>query len=184
MKQDRRVQYTKRMLKESLLSLLKEKPVEKITVKELCERADVNRSTFYVHYGSPQQLLNSILDEMYADISAKPQDFSSIRQFMLEICKCLLEYRALLQVISESGDFLALMFRLVGIWEESFMSIMRQNGLEGEKAALLYRYVSTGATFVIGTWVLSEENALRAEEFSAELEQLVLRGLSAYFPNS
>ena len=49
-KKDRRVKYTKKALKNSLIDSLKEKTIEKITVKELCEKADVNRGTFYSHY--------------------------------------------------------------------------------------------------------------------------------------
>ena len=46
-KSDARVRYTHRVLKESFLSLLREKPVNKITVKEVCELAELNRATFY-----------------------------------------------------------------------------------------------------------------------------------------
>ena len=50
MKTDARVRYTLKMLKDSLLRLLEEKPINKITVKEVCERAELNRATFYLHF--------------------------------------------------------------------------------------------------------------------------------------
>lgn len=49
-KENQRTRLTKRLLRESLLELLEEKPVERITVKELCEAAELNRSTFYAYY--------------------------------------------------------------------------------------------------------------------------------------
>ncbi len=49
MKQDARVRYTQKVLKEVLLQLLEQKPVNRITVKEVCERAGLNRTTFYTH---------------------------------------------------------------------------------------------------------------------------------------
>ena len=49
-KTDARIRYTQRVLKESFLTLLKQKPVNKITVKEVCEMAELNRATFYAHY--------------------------------------------------------------------------------------------------------------------------------------
>ena len=67
-KDNRRVHYTKAALKHSLLSKLMEKPVERITVKEICESADLNRGTFYAYYGSPAELLKEIEDEFYVDI--------------------------------------------------------------------------------------------------------------------
>ena len=181
MKQDRRVRYTKEALKQSLLDLMKEQPLEKITVKELCERADVNRSTFYVYYGSPQELLNAVLDEMYASIAAKPQNFDSLQSFLCSICESLMGYRDLMGIISVSGDLIGLLFRLVGIWEENFMTWMSKGGLDSERAALLYRYVSTGASFAIGTWVISGGMDKSAQQVAAELEQIILHGIDSYF---
>ena len=45
MSRDRRVKYTQMVLNESLLEVLREKPLSRITVKEICDRADINRST-------------------------------------------------------------------------------------------------------------------------------------------
>ncbi len=63
-KVDRRVKYTKLILSESLKELLIEKPIEKITVKEICEKADVNRGTFYSHYSDQYDLYNDVVEEI------------------------------------------------------------------------------------------------------------------------
>ncbi|MFB9974108.1 TetR/AcrR family transcriptional regulator [Allobacillus sp. SKP2-8] len=65
---DRRKQYTRMVLKESLMDLLKEKPISSVTVKELCERADINRSTFYTHYADQFALVEQIEDELIQDL--------------------------------------------------------------------------------------------------------------------
>ena len=57
MKTDARVKYTKMVLKKALLELMQHKPVNKITVKEICERAELNRATFYAHYSDCFDLL-------------------------------------------------------------------------------------------------------------------------------
>ena len=63
-KSDARVRYTKRVLEKSLLALLKEKPINKITVKEVCELAELNRATFYTHYSDCFALLEKIEKEL------------------------------------------------------------------------------------------------------------------------
>jgi len=63
-KSDARVRYTQRVIKDSFLQLLKEKPVNKITVKELCELAELNRATFYSHYSDCFALMESIEQEL------------------------------------------------------------------------------------------------------------------------
>ena len=68
-KVDRRVKLTKRILKETLIQLLKENDLPKISVKELCEIADVNRSTFYAYYTDVYDLLSQIEKETLHDIN-------------------------------------------------------------------------------------------------------------------
>jgi len=61
---DRRVKYTKAMLKNALVQLMQKQHISKISIKELCEIADVNRSTFYAHYTDQYDLLRQIEQEV------------------------------------------------------------------------------------------------------------------------
>lgn len=47
---DARIRYTKKVIRESFVTLLKQKKFEEITLKEVCELAGINRSTYYRHY--------------------------------------------------------------------------------------------------------------------------------------
>ncbi len=60
MSDNRRVKYTKRVLKESLSYMLEKEDIDHISITELCEIADLNRSTFYRYYGSQYDLLKDI----------------------------------------------------------------------------------------------------------------------------
>ena len=77
-KTDARKRYTQMVLKQSLLKLLKEKPVNKITVKEVCELAQLNRATFYAHYSDCFALLGSIENEL---IGAFEQSLRYVNSF-------------------------------------------------------------------------------------------------------
>lgn len=68
-KTDRRVRYTKQVIKESLLEMLRTMPMEQITVKALCEKAEINRATFYHHYETLTLLLEEIEYESYKDFA-------------------------------------------------------------------------------------------------------------------
>ena len=57
--EDRRAKRTRRLLKESLLELMQEKPFSQISVRDVTERADVNRTTFYLHYTDTARLLQT-----------------------------------------------------------------------------------------------------------------------------
>ena len=47
---DARVRYTKMVIRESIIGLLQEKPFHKITLTEVCKRAEINRTTFYKYF--------------------------------------------------------------------------------------------------------------------------------------
>lgn len=61
---DRRVRKTKKQLRQALMDLMSEKPSKSISVRELAERADINRGTFYIHYKDVGDLLQRLEDEM------------------------------------------------------------------------------------------------------------------------
>ena len=61
---DVRVKLTNLMIREAFFSILKQKPLSKVTVKEICTAAGVNRSTFYKYYKDTYDLLEQIEDEL------------------------------------------------------------------------------------------------------------------------
>lgn len=63
MKENRKTRYTKMAIQDSLFELMGKKPIEKITITELCKNADINRTTFYAHYSDQYDLLSKIENE-------------------------------------------------------------------------------------------------------------------------
>lgn len=77
MKTDARVCYTRRVIKESLLRLLEDRPVNRITVKEVCEAAQINRATFYAHFTDCFDVLNQMENDLLADFE-RSLSFASV----------------------------------------------------------------------------------------------------------
>lgn len=106
-KDNRRVQMTKQLLKESLVELLEDEDLRKISIRALCERAEVNRSTFYKYYGSQYDLLKEIEEDFLTRIEKTLSDkerfvsvdeqLTSILSFLqnnLKLCKMLIRETA------------------------------------------------------------------------------------------
>ena len=66
-KTDRRTRYTRQIIRETVLELMKEKPFSRVTVTEVCRKAELNRGTFYLHYLDMPDVLDDILTEMLSD---------------------------------------------------------------------------------------------------------------------
>lgn len=67
---DRRIQKTQKLLHEALMSLVREKPYDEIVVKEILDRANVGRSTFYTHFKDKDELLASGIHDLLRTVQA------------------------------------------------------------------------------------------------------------------
>ena len=63
---DIRIQKTETAIKNAFMELRSQKPIEKITVKELCQKAQINKSTFYTHYADVYALSDAMQRETIA----------------------------------------------------------------------------------------------------------------------
>ena len=63
---------------EAFLILLEKKDYDYITIKEICEKAGVNRSTFYLHYETLDDLLKESLSYIFSKFQAKYDSLSLI----------------------------------------------------------------------------------------------------------
>lgn len=73
---DRRIKRTKGNIYSALSSLLFEKNIRNITVKELCEKADVNKSTFYLHFMDIYDCKEKWQDEIFEEVLSKVNSFN------------------------------------------------------------------------------------------------------------
>ena len=87
--ENQRIMLTKRLLKESMLRLLQERPLEKISITELCRNAGINRATFYRHYEIPRDVLNEIGKDIFYEMRKElemPKFQSDIKAFIEKLC--------------------------------------------------------------------------------------------------
>lgn len=68
-KEDRRIIRTRKVITDSFISLLKEKGFPDISVADLTEHAEINRSTFYAHYKDKFDLLDAVIEEKLTSLS-------------------------------------------------------------------------------------------------------------------
>jgi AcrR family transcriptional regulator len=172
---DRRVKYTKMVLRESLLELLQEKPINRISVTELCQNADVNRGTFYAHYSEPYDLLRQIEDELYEDIrncfdgsAEKSMERTNLDLLMIinrnrELCRVILSENASSNFISRIYDIGSEYFRRR--WSGSIEKMDMPE-------EYLYHYIATGNIEIIRMWLMNDDSR-SPENIAAIISNLV-----------
>ncbi|MDE5990248.1 MAG: TetR/AcrR family transcriptional regulator C-terminal domain-containing protein [Clostridia bacterium] len=75
MQETRRVRMTKKMIKDAYIELLERNPSKRLSITDICNVADINRSTFYMHYEDVNQLVTEIEDDLL-DCIPYPQNVS------------------------------------------------------------------------------------------------------------
>ncbi len=181
---DRRVKYTKMVLKQSLLELMKEQPIGKITVTDICREADINRNTFYTHYASPHDLLSQIQDELFLEIRRSIERLAgteTISGLLMEICQAIADNGELCKiVISEHGDK-AFLGRVLNIAREESLTEWekRKKNAKREELEMMYLFTANGSIAVIEEWLRGgmKETPRQIARFINEISNL---GQSAF----
>jgi AcrR family transcriptional regulator len=111
LKPSRKTHYTRMALRSSLVDLMAQKPITRITITELCEKADINRTTFYAHYKDQYDLLRQMEEETIADFEAMLTKYENkySKKETLQMLEEMLRYIAnnsnsIQVLLSENGD--------------------------------------------------------------------------------
>ena len=171
---DRRVILTKKLLKDALIKLMKDKPLHSISIKRICETADVNRSTFYHHYETQFDLYDDIVADVSGDIGAisrkvKEQDGTAV-EILTDIFRYAEENRDLFLVILSTNSNLNL--------GEGFTRIV-DRFLEKENTSEMFNYctqfIAAGVTNILWIW-LNEEHRRSARDIALVVHALMWHG--------
>lgn len=100
--EDRRIRYTKKVIKHTFIGLLEQKPINKITVTELCTQCEINRATFYRYYDDVYDLMeklkNQYVSELKEAISISKDDYT-ISGFTSEILEVIMKNKELSRIL-------------------------------------------------------------------------------------
>lgn len=104
-KNNRRTLYTKRVIREEFLALLQVKPLAKITVKEICVAADINRGTFYNYYTDPYDLFQKIEEDLIQEVlSTIKINERALDTWLVKILTVLVENKDVSTIILSSRN--------------------------------------------------------------------------------
>lgn len=157
MKTDARVRYTRMRIRAAFFDCLERKAVSKITVKEICDMAEINRATFYKHYADPFELLQKleeeVLEELQQNIRVCTQRTS--QGLLLTILKSMKDTKNSYTLLtSQNGDpgFAA---RISDLFYQEFQPRMAQElpGCTEEEKSAAYLFVSGGCGHLISAWI-------------------------------
>ena len=185
-KVDRRVIKTRRQLKKGLAALMKEKSVNQITVKELVEEVDINRSTFYLHFKAIQDLLREIEENMEAQIKRAIEEHPIVSgnenafYFIEDMFRVLDEEREISKaLIGPNGD-MGFIHRIERIIKENSRGTLEKM-FPGKKEDLKYFYAFclSGCLGLVKVW-LNEGEEKSPEEMAQMTFNMIANAKDAF----
>ena len=182
-KEDRRVRRTKKLLTQSLTELLQTKQINEITVKELTERADMNRGTFYQYYKDVYDMLEKIEDSMFGaldNIVSMHSDDSNgqTRAFFLDLFTFISENRDMCRVLLSPHGDMNFLHKLNTVLRERCLEIRPEFLGSGSDVDFEYQYnfVIFGCAGLIRTWV-SRDCQEPAEQLADMADNMLHHGI-------
>lgn len=173
-KRDRRVMLTKRLLKDALITLMRKEPLHSISIKKICETADVNRSTFYHHYDTQFDLYDDILSDVSDEIGqiingAKEKDGSTLTM-LTDIFQYAEDHRDLFLVILSTNSTL----NLGEGFTKNVARFLDKENATG-MAAYCTQFIAAGVANIMWIW-LNESDRRSARDVAMVMNALLRHG--------
>lgn len=161
MKCNQRIAVTKRMLHEALMQLLEEKSIDKISITELCDKAGINRATFYRHYNIPRDVLLEIEANFTEEISkyASIGLSSDAYSYILNICSYVYENSNLIKMFIKNNSEQDLTHMMNDMFcrflnnKEEYPNLAK---LDEENVKLITSYIAGGCYFMLRQWLMED----------------------------
>lgn len=178
--EDRRARRSRKLLKQSLLELMKEKSFSEISVRDIAEGADMNRGTFYLHYSGTAELLQSVetelLEELQALIEAHLQETAAdgtvrpVLEPLLDFAVARRDTCAVLFASSEASGFMQSLQQLINrcgaaLVEDWF------HPRDGRQTDYYLSFLTWGAIGLLKEW-FAQDMSLPREELLAAAQRM------------
>ncbi|NLK88950.1 MAG: TetR/AcrR family transcriptional regulator [Clostridiaceae bacterium] len=161
------------VLKDSFINLLEKKDISRITIKELCEDADINRATFYAHYSDQYDLMERIQDELLDNIADYLAAYTKdeLATLPVDTVEHIFEYikenaRLCKLLLSERGDLNFQKRVLMMVYEKNINDLIKNGVTSREDAEYIYAFTLTGCVGVIQKWL--NDNMVKSPRYMAE----------------
>lgn len=179
---DSRVRRTKKLIRKGLMEMAGEKDIEKISVKELTERIDINRGTFYLHYSDIEDLIESIQNDIYNEFERILSDVTPEKikkepfDILYDICCFLSQNSDVCSVLLNSKRSSNFAVKTGNLLREKCYELFSQAfpNLSPEKYDIISEYLKYGGIGIVRSWLINYPE--KSPKQIAELWLSIARG--------
>lgn len=182
-KEDRRVRRTKKMLTQALTELMQQKQVNEITVKELTDRADMNRGTFYMYYKDIYDMLKTIENNMFNELNEilTRHEQDNVKQktalLLKDLFSFMKENSGMVQVLLSPNGDINFLHQLNEVLREKCLQYFKtaEQEIGDDTFDYQYSFIVFGTAGLIRSWV-SRGYPESAEHMANLADAMIRRG--------
>jgi AcrR family transcriptional regulator len=171
---DARAVRTREAFRQAMLRLLDQKPLEQITIRDICEVAEVGYTTFFRHHPTKESLLNDVAAEEMSrliQLSLSVADTSDVRSASIALCTYVDEHRKLWSTLLTGGA--------AGAMRDEFMRLSIQIAAtraqpDGWPPAEIATILVVGSTIELLSWWLRDRKPLSIEQVAEIHERVII----------
>lgn len=155
---NQRIALTKRLLKTSLTEMLQTQSIYQISIRELCQKAGLNRSTFYKYYGSQFDLLSEMEQDLLCSIEDVLQSQAGSSEYLVEQILVYLEKDIeFVRLLINSNVDPQFPEKLLYLEPIRRMSEELRAGMTEEEYEYFYCFILHGAYELVHKWINKEQ---------------------------
>ncbi len=179
---DRRIQRTRPLLQEALFYLISERGYERITIADITERANLGRTTFYLHYRDKEELLQesikALLHDLHLDVELDMEESCTLHMVSTRIFQHVARRRQLYQaMLKEAGPTRTLEDVMRTYFTELCQRFLPKSSLKVGSASSVSSEIlavhAAGSLLGLLSWWLKQDVSSSAEEMGAMYCQLM-----------
>jgi AcrR family transcriptional regulator len=181
---DRRIARTRALLQNALITLVPERGYTPITVEDICEKANVGRSTFYTHYAGKEELRSATIDQHLRlpgnrQPSSQPETSDPLFGFSRPLFEHAHALRSLHRaLLASSGDTMHDKFREHIRRAVRTELIGKRIGEAGASLEVAVQFISGAFLAVLAWWIAADTN-LSPAQIDALFQQMAARAVGA-----
>lgn len=186
---DRRIGKTQKSIRDALINLLAEKDASQITVKELAERANINRKTFYMHYSSIDDIFDKIENEIVEKFVLVLEKYDFFNEqfdgyaFFTSLNNVITEDYDFYEKLIRANSYAFLFIKVKKILRDTLIEKFHKTLKISEEMSTLYaEFAASGLMSIYLEW-FNMNSKLSLEDFAKVSSNIAFNGINSILTN-
>ena len=180
---------SRKLIKQAFVELLKEKEIDKITVKDVVTKADINRGTFYAHYTSVYSVSEQIGNEIISALFEFLDEFKTTRlienplPFMMKISRFLENDLEFYRLLINSERSIAFLNKLKTLFIDKILSDEKKMSAikNKEQFIICVNLYASGFVGIYQDW-FNHKIKMSLDELTFNFSEIIKKGFQSFLP--